>query len=174
MSLGLVIIDMQRALVAGAYREADVVSAIRKFTDRAREAGVPICYVQHNHATFELMKRGTPGWEIHQDLAPLGGDLVIEKTACDAFFATDLALKLREQGIEEILLAGMQTDYCVDTSARSALNHGFNVVLLSDCHTTGDGHLPAADIVAHHNQVLPNVVHPNASIKATPSEAFEI
>ena len=93
----------------------------------------------------------------------------MEKEASDAFYKTRLAKLLRELGVKTVMLAGMQTEYCVDATARSALSHEFDVVLLSDCHTTGDSTLAAEQIIDHHNALLPNVVHPSATLRAIAS-----
>ncbi len=71
------------------------------------------------------------------------------------YFRTDLDAKLKARGIDRVVIAGMQTEYCVDTSVRSAMSHGYKVVLGADAHSTFDSpDLKAADIVAHHNRVL--------------------
>lgn len=165
----LLIIDMQEALVVGAYRAADVLERVAALADRARAAGVPVVYVQHNHATFSALMKGARGWRIHPIIAPRAGDRTLEKTASDAFYATGLESLLRSLEVDTIAIAGMMTEYCVDATARSALSHDFDVLLLSDCHTTGDSTLPAEQIVAHHNAVLPNVVHPGRRVRLAAS-----
>ena len=61
-------------------------------------------------------------------------------------------------------VTGLQTEFCVDASCRSALNHGYDVTLISDAHTTGDAVLKASDTIAHHNYTLQNLAHPYRSI----------
>jgi nicotinamidase-related amidase len=165
----LVVIDMQVALVRGAYREREILASLCETVRKARDAGMPVLFVQHNHATFKPMFRCSPGWQVHPALEPADKDLRIEKTACDAFYDTPLQTMLSSLGVDTVILAGMQSEYCVDTTARSALNHGFDVVLLSDCHTTGDDTFLAEDIIAHHNTVLANVVHPDHHITVVTS-----
>ena len=166
MQPALIIIDMQTALVKGAFREQAVLEGVGRLADRCRAAKVPVIYIQHNHASFEPMMKGQPGWTLHPAIAPEPGDLVIEKQASDAFYATELGETLRQLGVDTVMLTGMQTEYCVDTTARSALSHEFNVMLISDCHTTGNATLTAEQIIAHHNATLPNVVHPSVAICA--------
>lgn len=97
-------------------------------------------------------------------------DVVIGKTATDAFYRTDLAAVLAERQVGTVVLTGVATDYCVDATARAALSHGLDVVLVSD------GHAPAADgdpgagltaeqVVAHHNHVLGRAVHPGGTLR---------
>lgn len=169
----LLIIDMQTALVAGAYREPEVLGALASLIARSRAARVPVVFVQHNHASFRPLMKGQSGWQIHPDLAPQTGDLIIEKTASDAFYRTPLEKDLRRHGVKRLLLTGMQTEYCIDTTARAALSLGFDVVLPGDCHTTGDAALTAADIIRHHNLTLTNLAHPDVSITLVESAAVE-
>lgn len=160
---------MQIALVTGAHREEEVLQAIKNIILKARSAKVPIVYIQHNHASFCPMMKGEPGWQIHPAIAPEPGDKVIEKQASDAFYGTGLATMLLDMGVRTAILSGMQTEYCIDATARSALSNEFDVVLLTDCHTTGDSGLKAEQVIAHHNAILPNLVHPSATISAISS-----
>jgi nicotinamidase-related amidase len=156
----LLIIDMQKTLVKGAWEEASVVECIASLASRVRTQGHAVIYIQHCHATWQPMMKGQPGWEIDDRLKPEPGDPVIEKQASDAFYQTFLEETLRRRAIDTLLITGMQTEYCVDTTCRSALSHGFDVVLVSDGHTTGNAQLSAQDIIRHHNAVLPNLAHP--------------
>lgn len=164
----ILVIDMQKGLVLGAYRQGELVATVNELIARARVDGSPVVFVQHNHATFEPMMRGSRGWEIFSELDHQPGDPVVEKEACDAFYETSLESTLRGLGVGEVVVCGLQTEYCVDTACRSALSRNFDVTLVADAHSTGDSDMPAAEIVAHHNAVLANMVHPSAKIQVLP------
>lgn len=170
----LLIIDMQTSLVTGAHRAREVTGRIAALAERMRAADRAVIYIQHNHASFAPMMKGAPGWNIHSDLTPQPGDIVLEKEASDAFDQTALESTLRRLNVDTVLITGMQTEYCVDTTARSALVRGFDVILVSDCHTTGDATLSAQQIIEHHNATLPNVVHPTRTITAEPGNMIEL
>lgn len=168
MNQAILVIDMQRGLVLGAYRQNELVATVNELIARGRSAGVPVVFVQHNHASFEPMMRGNRGWEIFAELDRQPGDLVVEKEACDPFYDTTLEAALHGLGVGKLVVTGMQTEYCVDTACRSALSRNFDVTLVADGHSTGDSDMPAVRVVAHHNSVLANMVHPSAKISVLP------
>ena len=121
----------------------------------ARSSGVPVVYIQHLGGVGHPLEPGTKGSPIHPAIAPIAGERVIQKRESDAFWDTSLQAALEELGVASLIVCGMQTEYCVDTTCRRAHGLGYRVFLAQDAHTTMDAEtLTAAQIIAHHNEVL--------------------
>ncbi|MFH8882467.1 cysteine hydrolase family protein [Streptomyces californicus] len=168
----LLVIDMQNALVAIAHRASATVAAIAGLQARARAAGAPVVVVQQED---EELEPGTEGWRIAPELAPAPGDTVLPKTAPDGFLGTGLDTVLRSRGVSEVVVSGFATEICVESTARQALSRGYDVVLVSDGHTTsvrpdGSGPYAAPEAsVAHHNEIYRNLRFPGRRVRVLPA-----
>ncbi len=136
----LVVIDLQNGVLAdhGTWDAEGVVSRVAALVDRARAADVPVVWVQHN--SDELVA-GQPAWRYADGLVPTAEEAVVQKRYGDSFVETDLADVLTGAGAGHLVIAGAQTDACIRATLHGAALRGYDVTLVSDCHTTGE--LPA-------------------------------
>lgn len=151
--------------IADQLAERNVIENIRQLLAGAREKGIKVMYVPFHpfeHGFPELKRtgpaatglrgvemdmeadwgtgawlKGTPGPEIVTPLTPEPGDLVIEgKKTLDAFHSTALDYMLRANEIEHVVFTGFHTNWCVESSARSAYDKGYRVIVAADCTAT--------------------------------------
>lgn len=157
MKTALLFIDLQLGLfqIPGEpIHEADTLLAnLAGLMQTARGKSLPIIHVQHCGEKFLLP--GTPEWNIHPMVSPQEGEVVIEKRTPDAFHETCLQQTLSTQGITELIIGGLQTEYCIDTTCRRSFTLGYNTRLVRDGHSTlNSRYLTASQIIRHHNQIL--------------------
>jgi len=171
----LLVIDLQNDVVASCFDVDGVLERTRALIAAARDAGAPVIYVQHEEPG---MPRHSPGWELAAGLDPQQGDVHVYKAYRDSFAATDLARELDNLAVDRLVVAGAQTDYCVRTTAHRAAVEGYDVVLVSDCHTTEDGtfdgvDVTAAQIIAHTNANIGSLRYPGQTFSAVKQAAVD-
>ncbi|MFX0105813.1 MAG: cysteine hydrolase family protein [Candidatus Hodarchaeota archaeon] len=155
----LLIIDVQNGLFNiedfPIYQEEILISNIQHLLKKAHKAKVPIFYIQHNDSKGKRLESGTENWKIHPDVAPRNEDIIIQKYHSDSFMNTTLEEELNKYGITRLVIAGLATPMCIDTTVRSAFSHGYGVTLIQDAHSTIDSEvLQASQIISHHNDIL--------------------
>jgi len=125
----LLVVDVQAGMVeAGPWEWGRVQANIAALIAACRRNGVEVVYVQHDGEPGDLEEPGTPGWEIHRSMAPAPGERVVRKRFNSAFRGTDLRAYLDERRIETLIIVGLQTEYCVDTTIRVAFEFGYRLV----------------------------------------------
>jgi nicotinamidase-related amidase len=148
----LMVIDVQKGVVAGAHQRDAVVANIGALVDRARDEGVPIVWVQHSD---EHLERGSEDWEYVPQLARRESEPLVHKRFGDSFEDTDLEEVLARAGVGRLVVTGAQTDACIRSTIHGAFARGYDVTLVGDAHTTEDqshwGAPPPDKVIAHTN-----------------------
>ncbi|HVQ05763.1 MAG TPA: cysteine hydrolase family protein [Burkholderiaceae bacterium] len=174
MFQALLVIDVQHILCNGdeaAFDIARVIERINTMAAKARAAGVPVFLIQHEDQG--PMRHGSEGWQLDARLSAQPDDIRVRKTATDSFHHTELQALLRARDVEHLVVCGLQSEFCVDSTVRRALALGYPVVLVSDAHSTIDnGVLTAAQISAHHTTTLSHL--DSFGPRVTPVAAAEV
>lgn len=156
----LVVIDLQRGAFDGVrcqpVHAADrLIGHATSLVGAARAAGAPVLFVRHCEGAGAVFEDGTPQGELHEALVPLPGEPVVKKTASSAFENTDLQALLDYVGARRLVLCGLQSEFCISSTAHAALALGYGVTLAHDAHGTWPTETePAAAISARVNEAL--------------------
>lgn len=138
------------------FEKMRILDNINILIGKARKAGVPIFFVQHTGPIGSPCEQGSQSWNLVSSLEVNPKvDHKVEKTTPSCFLNTGLKDCLIKANIQEVVITGMKTQYCIDTTCRSALELGFKPILIADAHTCMDTPiLPAKKIIEHHNATL--------------------
>ncbi len=163
----LINVDMQRCFVEGSPLASPdgraLVDKINGLIRACRDAGVLVVHTRGWMAKdgsnlgvmaelvppfiVDLYTEGSPTAELHEALDVAPEDLIVDKTRYGAFHGTDLARQLHERGIEAVIISGIATNICCETTAREASQHDFRAVFLSDGTATKEMNgVPAAEL----------------------------
>ncbi len=164
----LMVIDMQEYFRDTA---AGIINNIKKLISHCREKNIRIIYTRHAHTDLskdggmlsewwdeeELIMKGSPNAEILKELAPKPVDKIIQKNRYSAFYGTDLEEYLHDHYIKDIIISGVVTNLCCETTARDAFVRDFRVFFLSDGTSASEKEL--------HTAALKNLAYGFAYIK---------
>lgn len=128
-------VDVQKGVVARAHQRDTVVANVASLVERAREARIPVVWVQHSD---EQLTKGSDEWRIVPELVPRDDEHVVAKHYGDSFEATTLEGVLRDLQVGRLFVAGAQTDACIRSTIHGAFVRGYDTILVSDAHTTED------------------------------------
>jgi nicotinamidase-related amidase len=171
MRQALLIIDMQVGSFGEGSDRHDVpglIDRLNRLAGRLRARGDTVIFIQHDGPPDDPHHPGKPGWEILPELDRRPDDLVVRKASCDSFLETDLEDVLTRLGAETVIVTGCATDFCVDTTIRSALARRYITVVPTDGHTTANRrYLGAVQIMEHHHAVWSDFIAPAGPARLT-------
>ncbi len=148
----LMVIDVQKGVIADTHQPDDVVGNISTLVDQARAEGVPVVWVQHFD---EHLPQGSDAWDCVPELAREESELLVHKSFGDSFEGTDLEEVLAKAGVGRLVVTGAQSDACIRCTIHGAFARGYDVTLVADAHTTEDlsayGAPPPDQVIAHTN-----------------------
>jgi nicotinamidase-related amidase len=154
----LLILDMQVGLFHGPdkpWAGEALLDRLNALLTKARSAGAPIFLARHVGPPGSPIEPGSPLVQLLPELRLTGDEVIFEKNRPNAFAMTDLVEQLKARGAEGVVIAGMKTQYCVDSTCRAARDLDFDAVLIADGHTCADTpDVKAPVIIAHHNATL--------------------
>ncbi|MFX1391482.1 MAG: cysteine hydrolase family protein [Promethearchaeota archaeon] len=157
----LLIIDAQINMFNeefSVYQANQLIKRLQHLVKQARLKNVPVIWVRNNGGKGEPDEPRTHGWKIHPSLRPKKGEIVVDKYKPSAFKGTNLLLELMQNRITDLVIAGMQTEICINSTVRQAVEFGFNVIIVEDGHSTFDSkEMKAIEIIERYNKELNDI-----------------
>jgi nicotinamidase-related amidase len=152
----LLVVDVQTALIEEhPYNESKVIANIKDLIETARLSQTEVIYVRHSDGVGEELEPNTRGWQIYHEIAPEQGERIFDKHYNSAFLKTGLKEYLDEKQIKNIILVGMQTEYCIDTTCKVAFEYGYKIIIVKETNTTFDNnHLTAEKLYEYYNNTI--------------------
>jgi nicotinamidase-related amidase len=149
----LLVVDVQEALVAeNPYNKEFTINNIEKLINNCRNSNMEVIYVQHDGGKGDELEAGTSGWQVYNQISPKSGEKIVAKNYNSSFKNTELKAYLEEKHIDTIILVGMQTEYCIDTTCKVAFEHGFNLIIPEGTNTTFDNdYMTGKEIYEYYN-----------------------
>lgn len=135
----LIVIDSQALLVDElVYEKERFISHVKSAIRRFREQGIEVIYIRHDEGADTDLTKGKPGFEIYKEFSPMPHEKIFDKQFNSAFKETGLLKYLQEESVHELVIVGLQTDYCIDATVKCAFDYGFKIYVPDYCHGTVD------------------------------------
>ncbi|MBA3289506.1 MAG: isochorismatase family protein [Acidimicrobiia bacterium] len=149
----LLVIDVQKGVVANAHQRDVVIGNISTLVGKARAEDVPMIWVQHS--SDDELPQGSDQWQYVDELQRAESEPLVHKRYGDSFEDTDLESELAARGVGRLVVTGAQTDACIRSTLHGAFTRGYDTVLVGDAHTTEDlsewGAPPPDKVISHTN-----------------------
>lgn len=154
----LMIIDAQKLITNDKlYNFNKFVSNVKELISKARENSIEVIYIRHDDGEGNELTKGTDGFEIYEEFEPLKNEKVFDKNVNSAFNGTGLLEYLKNKNEKEIIIAGLQTDYCVDATIKCGFEHGFNIIVPEHSNTTfSNKFMSGEESYKYYNQFMWN------------------
>lgn len=142
----LLVIDAQKEITnEGLYKFHEFVSTVKSLIKTARENNVEVIFVRHDDGAGTPMTKGLDGFEIYEGFAPEGNEKIFDKRVNSPFKETGLAEYLSQKGETELIITGLQTDYCIDAAVKCGFERGYKIIVPWFANTTFDNKFMTAE-----------------------------
>lgn len=150
----LLVIDMQKGLVdEDLYDYENFLDRTLRLVEAARKNGIEVIFMQHDAGPGSGMSAGDEAFEMIDELRPEPGEKVFVKTINSCFSNRDLKAYLEQQEDKRLMVIGLQTNYCIDATVKSAFERGFDVIIPEGTNSTFDNNYMSAETtVRYYNE----------------------
>lgn len=142
----LLVVDTQTLITnEKLYKFEEFVLNVQTLITKARKNKIEVIYIRHDDGVESDLTKGKEGFEIFETFKPINKKKIYDKKVNSAFKETGLLAYLKEKKEREIIITGLQTDYCIDATIKCGFEHGFHMIVPNNCNTTVDNQYMSAE-----------------------------
>jgi nicotinamidase-related amidase len=147
----LLVVDVQKVLIdEHPYNEQKVIENIKNLISFARAKDIEVIYVRHDDGAGTELDAGSDGWQIYEEISPTTTEKIFDKQYNSAFLKTGLKEYLDSKEITTIILTGLQTEYCIDTTCKCAFEYGYKIIIPEETNSTYDNDYLSGEKLYHY------------------------
>lgn len=152
----LLIVDTQSLITNERLYKFDLfVSRVKGLIEQARDNGIEVIYVRHDDGEGNLLTKGADGFDIYNAFKPVDGELIFDKKVNSPFLGTGLLEYLKAKKESTIIVAGLQTDYCIDATIKCGFEHSFRMIVPAYANSTVDNNFMSAEMTyKYYNEFM--------------------
>ena len=152
----LLVVDTQKLITnEKLYNFKTFENSVKSLIQTARENQIEVIYVRHDDGEGCELTKGTDGFEIYEGFQPQADERIFDKNVNSAFRGTGLVEYLQEQGEQDVIVVGLQTDYCMDATIKCGFEHGFHMIVPAHANTTIDNkYMTGEQTYEYYNQFM--------------------
>lgn len=142
----LLVVDTQKAIMnQHLYKFSVFIDNVKILIQKARENNIEVIYIRHDDGIGKPLTKGTDGFQIYDEFKPNHKEKVFDKTVNSPFKETGLLEYLKQNNEKDLIVVGLQTDYCIDATIKCGFEHGFNIFVPEYTNTTFDNDFMTAE-----------------------------
>ena len=152
----LIVVDIQKGITDERLYDFDVfIKNVKNIIDSARKTDVEVVYVQHDDGPGTGFSIGDIDFEIADQVAPMPGEKIFVKEINSFFGNKELAEYLEKDADKELMIVGLQTNFCIDASVKSAFERGYKVIIPEGTNSTFDNdYMDGATTYKYYNEMM--------------------
>ena len=154
----LLVVDTQKLITnKNLYKFEELKSNVKKLIAMSRENSIEVIFIRHDDGVGNELTKGNDGFEIYEEFQPADNELIFDKTLNSSFKDTGLLEYLKQKKENEIMIVGLQTDYCIDATIKAGFEHGFKMIVPANTNSTFDNkYMSAEQNYRYYNEFMWN------------------
>lgn len=154
----LLVVDTQKLITNDKLYEFNkFVSNVKEIINTARHNNIEVIFIQHDDGVNSELTKGKAGYEIYEEFQPIAGEKIFHKNVNSPFKESGLLEYLLNKNETDLIVVGLQTDYCIDATIKCGFEHGFNIIVPAYANTTVDNKfMTAKQTYEYYNEFLWN------------------